>query len=438
MLRLARYSVLAGAVCVVSVCLVGGGLGLLASTLLSRVDSLLLATAGASALFLGAGLGLALALQAWASIRGRPSAPFLPSRVWLLSLLFIFSVFIGHSVLSRHMASPFAFPPFHVLATGLPPLIVLAAVGRGLRGSARWREIVLQVSSGALVSTTLAFSLELVLVLVLLGAGLLLLALLPGNSDLLRMIADMARDPGLLQGSYGLGTLRRSPVVIAALLAFVAGLIPIIEESVKTVGVGLLAYRRPGRAQAFLWGVAGGAGFALVEGMINTVTALELWLPVVLLRVGGTVLHCTTGGLMGLAWHAVLSSRRWKQGFQLFGASITVHGLWNALTVAMVVLPLDIASREPAASAQIRAGLATLGIVALLVLLSLLMALGLVRLTRSVQSVRAQPPAGGHRTEDAAARMAESLPSEDGSAGPPVGPESSTAQGTTIDDSSFS
>ena len=437
MLRLARYSVLAGALCLLSISLICGGIGLLASGLASRANSVLLATASASLLVLGAGLGLGLAAQAWASLRGRPSAPFFPARVWPLSLLFVFAVVMGHSILTLHVASPFAFPPFHLLATGLPPLILLAAVGRGLRGSARWREIVLQVSSGALVSTTLAFLLELVLLLILLVGGLILLALLPVGSELLRTVVDLARDPRTIQGPDGLVTLARSPIVVAAILAIVAGLIPIIEESIKTVGVGLLAYRRPDRAQTFLWGVAGGAGFALVEGMINTATALELWLPVVLLRVGGTVLQCTTGGLMGLAWHAVLSNRQRKRGLRLFGASLAVHGLWNALTVAMVIVPLEIANGKPAASAQMGAGLATIGIVALLILLSLVMGLGLVRLTRSIQSSIAPPQAGAPLTEDSAVGGAGGLSREGGSSGTPVSSESAAVQGTTIDDSSI-
>jgi hypothetical protein len=161
------------------------------------------------------------------------------------------------------------------------------------------------------------------------------------------------------------------------------------------VGVGLLAYRRPSQAHAYLWGVAGGAGFALVEGMLNTATGLDMWLPVVLLRAGATVLHCTTGGLVGLAWHAVLAERRWKRGFGLFGASIGIHGLWNALTVAMTFLPLYVSGNKPAANAQLWGGLGSLGLVGALALLSLLTILGLARLTRAVQRSASQQATGG-------------------------------------------
>ena len=55
---------------------------------------------------------------------------------------------------------------------------------------------------------------------------------------------------------------------------------PAAEEAVKTLGVLLMGYRRPDGARAFLWGVSVGAGFALVEGLLNGALALggqEAW-----------------------------------------------------------------------------------------------------------------------------------------------------------------
>ncbi len=394
MLKLARYLVLIGALCIATISLVGGGLGLVASGLDRSSGSLPLATASLSVLVVGSGLGLGLAVQSWASINKQPSAPCRPSGVWPATLLFFLSAVVGHWIHSFHPRAVYALPPIHVLATGLPPLIVLAAVGRRLQGSTRWREVVLQLGSGAFASTTMAFALEFVLILILLVIGLLVLTLLPEGKELVQTLIEQLRYPNQLQNPARVVSLAGSPIVIAAALAVVSGLIPVVEESVKTIGIGLLAWRRPDQAQAFIWGVAGGAGFALVEGTLNTATVLDLWLPVVLLRVGGTVLHCATGGLMGLAWHAVLSKRRWKRGFGLFAASVAVHGLWNALTVALVVVPLNVGRGGPGESSDVRAGLATLAIVGLLALLTLLMSLGLARLTRAVQGHSTRPQAG--------------------------------------------
>lgn len=394
LLQLAKYLVVVASLCIIAVSVLGGGIGLAAGALTRTPGSLPLTTMGLSILTVGVGLGLGLGSQAWGSLRRKPSSCFQPRRIWVACLAVVASAAIGHLVLTSHLHTTIIFPAFHVLATGLPPLIVLAAVARGLRGSPRWREIVLQVGSGAFVSTAIALVLELLLILSLLAIGLLLIRLLAGRSDILRDLASQIRNYGQTQDASVIYPLARSPIVVAATLAIVAGLIPLIEESVKTLGVGLLAYRRPAQVDAYLWGVAGGAGFALVEGMLNTATSLDLWLPVILLRLGGTALHCTTGGLMGLAWHAVLSERGWKRGSRLFGLSIGIHGLWNALTVALTLVPIAVVHSNPGPAGEMRAGLAGVGIVAALVLLGLLMCWFLALLTRSVQ--RQSTPATDH------------------------------------------
>jgi hypothetical protein len=59
-----------------------------------------------------------------------------------------------------------------------------------------------------------------------------------------------------------------------------------------------------------------------------------------LLRVGATAMHMAAAGITGLGWVRTLASRR---PWPLLGAyltSVTFHGLWNGLTVMMVIASL--------------------------------------------------------------------------------------------------
>jgi len=119
--------------------------------------------------------------------------------------------------------------------------------------------------------------------------------------------------------------------------------VPALEEAVKTLGVLLMGYRRPGRAQAFLWGVAGGAGFALVEGLLSGSLALgeeQSWAFAIIARGGTVVVHCLAGGLMGLGWQALLSKdRRWRL-LTYYVAAVVLHGLWNGLVAGLTYFGL--------------------------------------------------------------------------------------------------
>jgi hypothetical protein len=211
-------------------------------------------------------------------------------------------------------------------------------------------------------------------------------ALQPGGPDLLQTLTDHLQDISWLQDPGSLSALATSPIVVVAALVVVAGIIPIIEEAVKTVGVGLLAYRRPRLSQAFLWGLACGAGFAMAEGLLNTAGGLDAWAFVVTLRVGAALLHTFTGGLMGVAWYYALVERRWPRWLGLYTASVGLHGLWNALAAGVAFISLasgDVEMPYPSS------GLAGIGITATLVLLVFLVVsvgLGMVALTRYVRS----------------------------------------------------
>ena len=367
-----------------SIAAIGAMLGFIGipMALISRGPEMLtVVTLMASLSVLALALGSASAWHAWRAMQGYPSAAFRPKRIWPLAVLFLLALALGQTMLSLSLLPLLTFPLLHMAAAILPALIIVALVGRALGGVATGRDVVLQAAGGAFLATPLAFVLEATAILLIASATFLGLAWQPGGQDLMLRVTSYLQDPTWLQDPGALAPGLLTPVIVAAAFALITGLIPIVEEAVKTIGIGITAYRRPSLPQAMLWGTAAGAGFAIAEGTLNAAAGLGTWLPVVVLRVGTTLLHCTTGALMGLAWYHMLVRQRWLRGLALYLLSIAIHGLWNGLALAMAFLSLEAFGADPSGGDQLMAGLNTLAVLLLLGILTLGMAAGLAGLT---------------------------------------------------------
>jgi hypothetical protein len=120
-------------------------------------------------------------------------------------------------------------------------------------------------------------------------------------------------------------------------------LAPLDEEFCKGFGVRLLKRHHPTRYQAFLWGLASGVGFGMVEANAYGAGAFHespyRWWDGVLLRGAASSLHALTSGMVGIGWYYMFrGSRRRFAGFYLL--AVGLHGSWNAmnlLTVARVL-----------------------------------------------------------------------------------------------------
>jgi hypothetical protein len=308
LLRLARVLTLVGGLSVAFLGLLLGSLFTLASLLPGQETLVSAVTFGFSMVAVATGLGLAVAWQGLQAVLGRPSRPFHPRFAWPLALLFLLVLAAGQLILSHDLLPAATFPPFHVLAASLPPFFIVGLAGRALPGVTRWRDVILQLGAGALLATPLALVLEGTLLGVLALLATLSVALRPGGPELLEHLTRWLQTAPLLEDPQALLPLLLSPVIMAGITAIVAGAVPLLEEAVKTIGVLLMSYRRPDRRQALLWGMSGGAGFALVEGLLNSAAGLQAWVMVIVVRLGATLLHCVTGALMGLAWYGSMSA----------------------------------------------------------------------------------------------------------------------------------
>jgi hypothetical protein len=347
-------------------------------------DPLQISIVGTAFIALGLGLGLPLGWQGLSSLLGRPSRSFRPWPIGLLLALFALALVIGQIILVTDFFAFLIFPPFHVLGAALPPMIVMAFVGQRLSAAAvpiRWREVVLQIGSGAFLATLLAFGLEATFGLFTLSVALLIVALTPNGMAWLQELTANLQDPSWMADPVNPSQVLLSPPIAIALVLIFVAIAPLGEELFKSLGVALMSYRRPGATRAFLWGVAGGAGFAMAEGLFNAAVALEGWSVVVLVRVGSTLMHCLGSGLMGLGWYYLLRTHRPWHFLGTYVASVSLHVLWNMGAMGMAAISLGTMASGPDEISLALSGLGILVLGAYLILLALFMAFAIFYLT---------------------------------------------------------
>jgi len=277
---------------------------------------------------LGLALGAILAVEGVRWRRGIPAAPFYPRRAGWLWLAFTVLLTAG-TVVSVLDAPPVLMALFHAPTLLLLPALVLSLVGWGLRGrDVSWADVRGGLLSGAILGTGTALVIEVAL-FVLLAVGLFALGLLP--QEWLQQ-APQALITGESPFPTGVEDLLEwvTPSLALAALVLVGGLVPLVEEVTKTLGVGLAGlWLRPSPARAFLLGAASGAGFALTENMLNSLFVGPTWGPGILARLAATVMHCATGGLMGWGWGQWWAGRRpWRLPLA-FGGAVLLHSLWT-------------------------------------------------------------------------------------------------------------
>lgn len=315
---------------------------------------------------LGGFLALALIAEGVRLRRGIPPAPFRLRRSGWLWLAFGVLLLAG-TVASLLNTPPFLMALFHVPTLLLLPVLVLSAVGWGLRWrGGSWSDVGGGLLGGALLGVGMAVCIESIVAL-LLGAGLFAAGLLPSEWLQESSPAFTSGDPmALVEELAGL----INPPLILVALAFMGGVVPMVEEVVKTLGVGVAGFwLRPDPRRAFLLGVASGAGFALVENILNSFLAGPFWGPGVVARLMATVMHCATGGLTGWGW-GQLWARRPGRFLLAFAGAGMVHSLWNSVAVGMVLSGLMVLVRSDQPLWMMAASLMMLALMALEALLA--------------------------------------------------------------------
>jgi hypothetical protein len=317
------------------------------------------------------------------------------TRPGLLVLAVPFILFAGQWVVDNTRLAWALLPPLHVLATGLPLLWMVALGLRGLpTGSPQRAWGVL--GSGLVFGPLLILGVEISAIVILASLVALYVSL---RSDLANQLTALAQrlanappSPQAIQRILEPYLLQ--PGIAYSLFIFPVVLVPLIEETLKPIGVWLLSGRGLTPAAGFTAGLISGAGYALFENLLYASNAGN-WAWLVATRMGTGLMHVTTASLTG--WGLALA---WGEGRYLrlslaFLTAVSIHALWNGLALLTAAAQLIPAG---AANPSFLANLTVISPIGLGVLTVALfgMLLGFNRLLR-----RAAPPANGGLTSTA-------------------------------------
>ena len=249
---------------------------------------------------------------------------------WIVALPFV--IILGHFVASHPKIAWLGLPVLHPLAIGIPTVWLLYFAIRKLPlGSSQrmWGVF----DSGLTLGPFLIFILESMVGLVFLLVLILYLYSQPGVMEKILQITallEQGKSPELLYEELRPVLVR--PAVIMGILLFGAVAVPVIEESLKPIGVWLLFGRKLTPAAGFAAGALSGAGYALIESLALSSSGNE-WSSLVLARTGTSAVHILTAGLTGWALAMAWQKRRYVQLILAYLCSVAIHGLWNGLTL---------------------------------------------------------------------------------------------------------
>lgn len=251
-------------------------------------------------------------------------------------------------------------PFIHILVIAIPIITVLYLGGRGLSKGSPQRAWGI-FSAGMTLGPIIAFPLEIAALITSIIAGVVALAFSPGQirdlTNLLDRLQTANQSPDAILPL--LQPYLKYPAVVLGILAFMAVIVPLLEEAIKPIGVWLLVKHQLTPAEGFTAGLISGAGFALVESLGYTSNGGSAWLSSVLLRAPTGLMHMLACGLTGWGLAKAVSLHRTRWFLAGYGGAVTIHGLWNGLTVTATGIFLIYPNRT---SSYVIAGLAGLGL----------------------------------------------------------------------------
>ncbi len=261
-------------------------------------------------------------------IRGllkKPSASFTLPWFWVFLVLYLLVLGLGYAlqVNGQAVTTP-ALTIFLIILASLFPALTLLSLGvRRLRfpgWPTSWRRFTLALTSGATLGIGLALLLEL---------GLLFLVT-RGQSATSILCIDNPDAPGC--GSF---TTFNLIFIIVALVG------PLVEETVKPLGVALFSGKVRGAAEAFILGLAAGIGFAMIETMGYIGSGYQDWLTVALERTAASLLHGFGTAMVALGWYYLTHSKGQQRFWKAIGCwayAVVQHMIWNG-TAVIALLP---------------------------------------------------------------------------------------------------
>lgn len=224
--------------------------------------------------------------------------------------------------------------PLAMIAFGLPPLLLLRI---GLRiqfplpGWQGWSAFGLGLSLVPLLLIILEFAAM---------AGIILIALVL-HPQLMNTLTQLAAQlEATLTPDEGLSLLisyLNQPRVLLGVFALLSVIAPLLEEALKPLGLWLLAGEIEHPAHGFALGILSGAAFTLLEGLGNIPAAGADWALTAMGRLGTSLMHMLTSGLLGWALVSAWQKRRFGQLALAYALVVLMHGFWNGLNIVNIL-----------------------------------------------------------------------------------------------------
>jgi len=268
----------------------------------------------------------------------RHSGRFVGLGLFLFSLVLV----VGILLTSGDGAGILLASPLHLLVVGIPLWALFELSTRDLkRGSPQRGWGIL--SFGLTVTPLAAVAVELVVLLVVVTAAVVWAVKSdPANMALLNRLQMRLASGGM--NSEALQRLMQSfinqPLVLYTTFSIFCVFIPMIEEILKPLALLFLIRRRLSPMEGFAAGLVSGLAFSLIESSNAMAMSINSsWGILAIGRLGAGLLHMTTAGLMGWALASAFTEGRYFRLAFSFLLAISLHGLWNGLTLITVVGP---------------------------------------------------------------------------------------------------
>jgi len=293
-------------------------------------------------------MAVVMALSAWFAFRrviGRPvhagssGGSFRLASVCLLAWPFV--ILAGRAMTESNL-SPIWMPLLQILSLAIPFWWFYELGRRGLPPLSPQRSAGL-AAVGLTLTPALLILLELAFGLIFLLVGMFSLA---GSPDLALQLNELAAklqsnpvDPAVFQDASRV--LLGAPGVLFFLMVVVAGIIPVLEELVKPLGIWFTAGRPITPAMGWISGLISGAAFGMVESLgVSANFSGSEWASVTIQRTGSGLLHITTCALVGWGLACAWQQRNYLKLALSFTTAVALHCLWNVFGVLMGIVPL--------------------------------------------------------------------------------------------------
>lgn len=306
-------------------------------------DSLRLFMLASSAGF----VSLLLLPSAWYALQnllGNPQRALSPQpafRNWVIWFVPLPVVLLaGYGVTLLGVPFEYLLPVFQIMAVGLSATFLFALGARNLSIGSRQRFWGV-LATGLVLGPIIILMVELILLAFVGIFALVFLVSSPGLLDQLLPLIESG--PGSMESAEELFLILQpyleQPIVFYTALAIVAGLMPLIEEALKPLGVWILNRHRLTPVQGFVAGLLSGAGYGIFESLQITLSG-QAWAFLTISRAGTTLLHIFTSGLVGWGLALAFGRGRFRNLALAYLGAVTFHGLWNGLVLISSVSDL--------------------------------------------------------------------------------------------------